>query len=278
MTDIEKKEDENIGSFYMGRNRNEPQPRRLFPPGVLTTVAVLAFAGIVWYAYPRGAEKYSDMDVPVVKADTAPIKAEPVDPGGMEVPHQDSTVFDQLEKNAPSEAEKILPTPEEPVDKDAALKSEMDANPSVDSKLAPNMELDLKAKDGVENLTEKMPASPPAAVTPVKAEEVVPPPAPAAKADETKAPPPVEDKAAGSTYIQLGSYRDTAGAKKDWERIKKNNPDLLGKLTMKTEKVDLPAKGIYYRLQAGKVTADRAKEICAALKKSVSGGCIVVKN
>jgi hypothetical protein len=271
---MDKNEDENIGSFYMGRSRNAPQPRRLFPPGVLTTIAVLAFAGVVWYAYPRGAEKYSDMDVPVVKADTAPVRAEPVDPGGMEVPHQDSTVFEPLEKNPPSEVEKLLPTPEEPVDKDAALKSEADAM------LAPSTELDLQAKD-VKSGMEKMPiVEPPAAMPPVAAEEAVaPPPAPAAKADETKAAPPAEkDKAIGSTYIQLGSYRDTAGAKKDWERIKTKNPDLLGKLTMKTEKVDLPAKGIYYRLQAGKVTAERAQEICAALKKAGSGGCMVVKN
>ncbi|MCE9507084.1 MAG: SPOR domain-containing protein [Alphaproteobacteria bacterium] len=278
MTDTDKKEDENIGSFYMGRSRTSPQPRRLFPPGVLTTIAVLAFAGIVWYAYPRGAEKYSDIDVPVVKADTAPIKAEPVDPGGMEVPHQDSTVFEPLDKNASGEVEKLLPAPEEPVDKDTALKSEADANPPAEAaKLAPSAALDLQAKDAKDGM-EKMPLSEPEIVPPAAVEAAPPAPAPAVKAEETKAAPPVEDKAVGTKYIQLGSFRDAAGAKKDWERIKAKNPDLLGKLTMKTEKVDLPAKGIYYRLQAGKVTEDRAKEICAALKKSVSGGCIVVKN
>jgi hypothetical protein len=124
---------------------------------------------------------------------------------------------------------------------------------------------------------EKMPLSEPEIVPPAAVEAA--PPAPAAKTDEVKAAPLAAEGAAasGTRYIQLGSFRDAVGAKKDWERIKAKNPDLLGNLTMKTEKVDLPVKGVFYRLQAGKVTEDRAKEICAALKKSVSGGCIVVK-
>ncbi len=52
----EKKEDEAIGSFYMGRPRTPPEPKRLLPPGVLTIIALAALGGIVWYAYPRGAE------------------------------------------------------------------------------------------------------------------------------------------------------------------------------------------------------------------------------
>src|SRR5262245_27712097 len=92
--------DENLGSFYMGRTRTSMRPKRVLPQGVLTAVALVVFAGVLWYAYPRGAEKYSDMDVPVVKADTSPVKTVPADPGGMEVRHQDSTVFDPLQKNA----------------------------------------------------------------------------------------------------------------------------------------------------------------------------------
>ena len=48
--------------------------------GPISLAAVLigaALGGIVWYAYPRGAEKYTNVDVPTVKADTAPIKAAP---------------------------------------------------------------------------------------------------------------------------------------------------------------------------------------------------------
>ncbi|MDO3398203.1 hypothetical protein QWJ41_21005, partial [Nocardioides sp. SOB44] len=61
-----RKDDENLGSFYMGRMRPPPEPDRVMPKGVLTIVAVLAFMGIIWYAYPQGQEKYTDVNVPVV--------------------------------------------------------------------------------------------------------------------------------------------------------------------------------------------------------------------
>jgi len=115
MSDMDKKKDDNLGSFYMGRMRSLPQPKRQLPPGLLTAVALFVLVGILWYAYPRGAEKYTSMDVPVVKADTSPIRAQPENPGGIEVLHQDSTAFDSLAKKAPRAVEKLRPASEEPL-------------------------------------------------------------------------------------------------------------------------------------------------------------------
>jgi hypothetical protein len=272
MNDINKKEDENLGSFYMGRSRTPPQPKRYFPQGLLTIVTLLAFAAVIWYAYPRGAEKYADMDVPVVKADTSPVKTEPTDPGGMDVPHQDSTVFDPLEKKASAsgEVEKILPGPEEPMDKTIIIKSEeAPVVPVIEAAPQPKMDLAPQIKDnaGMEKLVPKE-------VEPVKKVEMDPVEAPAKKAPAAKA----ANVSVGNVYVQLGSYREMDGLKKDWERIKKKYPDQLGNLTLKAQKVDLAAKGIYYRLQAGKLTEAQAREICAVLKESIPGGCILVKN
>lgn len=267
MSDMDQKNDDNIGSFYMGRTRTPPAPKRKLPTGLLTGVALFALAAVIWYAYPRGAEKYTDIDVPVVKADTAPIKAEPTEPGGMEVPHQDSTVFDPLEKKSGDEVEKLLPTPEEPMDKSQAIQTTESDKPEVTAKMAPKMDLDLEMKDaksGTEKVVAKAPVSAPAAEA-----------APKKEVKKTESKPAAT--AEGALYIQLGSYRDTAGAKKDWERLQKKFPALLGKLSMKTEKTDIPGKGIYYRLQAGKVMETRAKEICTELKAANAGGCIVVK-
>src|SRR5262249_24589967 len=105
-------------SFYMGRMRPPPEPDRMLPKGALTGIAVLAFIGIIWYAYPQGAEKYTDVNVPIVTADTAPYKSAPVDPGGMEVRHQDSTVFETLDKKTTSKKpEKVTSKTETPLDK-----------------------------------------------------------------------------------------------------------------------------------------------------------------
>jgi hypothetical protein len=269
--------DENIGSFYMGRTRQAPEPKRMFPPGLLTIAAVAVLGGIIWYAYPRGAEKYASVDIPVVKADTSPIKAEPIDPGGMEVRHQDSTVFDPLEKKAGTEVEKLQPKPEEPLDKAEVIKDITAVAPQMASK---DMDLQMKeAGDSPEKTAaktdEKVAEVKPAAVKAVEAEKHAVVPAAMAAAKET---PKVKIIApAGHSYIQLGAYRDTAGAKKDWEKLGKKYPDLLGSLTMKTQKVNVPGKGLFYRLQAGKVTEVAAKDICDTIRKSHTGGCILVK-
>jgi hypothetical protein len=78
-------------------------------------------------------------------------------------------------------------------------------------------------------------------------------------------------------YIQLGSYRNTAGASEDWNRLKKKHPGLLGSLEMRTQRVDLGSKGVFNRLQAGTVSETKAKEICETLKSSNPGGCMVVR-
>lgn len=261
------KEDENIGSFYMGRTRPAVPPTRTLPRGMLlTTVAFFIFAGIIWFAYPNADEKYNDADIPVIKADTSPIKIEPIDPGGMEVPHQDSTVFEPLEKNAGTEVERLMPMQEEPINKDVEIKA-AEAVPPV---TVPAPETTVAA-----------PEAPPAptAATPLAIEEEKP-----AIKEEPKAEVKTETKPAakptattGNVSIQLSSFRDVEAAKKDWQRLTKKHPDLFAGMEMKTERADIAGKGIYYRLQAGKVDAARAKEICAALKAAKSAGCIIVK-
>lgn len=277
----ENNKDENIGSFYMGRRPPE-MPERVLPKGGLTIVALLAFAAIIWYAYPEGEEKYASMDVPVVMAQKDAYKFTPDDPGGMEVRHQDSTVFDPLEKKPSKTVEKLMPTPEEPVDKAEVLKADATA------KLESNLDMQMEKLDtGAEKFVAKTEAvtKTETAKTVDVVKPVAKPAKPAAQTAETK---PAEKPASLSAatqaasdgkmvYIQLGSYRNTAGASEDWGRLKKKHPALLGSLEMRTERVDLGSKGVFNRLQAGKVSEAKAKEICETLKSSNPGGCMVVR-
>ena len=55
-------------------------------------------------------------DIPVIRADIAPIKVRPADPGGMDVPDRDKLVYNRLNgEGAGSEVEHLLPPPEEPM-------------------------------------------------------------------------------------------------------------------------------------------------------------------
>jgi len=273
--------DENIGSFYIGRRPPET-PERVLPKGGLTIVALLVFAAIIWYAYPEGEEKYANMDVPVVLAQKDAYKFTPDDPGGMEVRHQDSTVFDPLEKKSTKTVEKLMPTPEEPVNKAEVLKAE--ATAKLDSKLDMQIE---KLDTGAEKIVARTEAAK------IQTAEAVTKPVAKPVAEKTAAAKPAEKKTAenpatlaaaaraetnGKTvYIQLGSYRNTQGASEDWNRLKKKHPALLGSLEMRTQRVDLGSKGVFNRLQAGKVSEAKAQEICETLKSSNPGGCIVVR-
>ena len=102
-------------------------------------------------------------------------------------------------------------------------------------------------------------------------------PAPAA-ALVAAIPAPVLKAPAGKGYrVQLAAVRSEDGAQREWARLKKKNPVLLGGMTLNVVRADLGSKGIYYRLRAGPI-ADRAqaKKLCQDLaKKKV--GCLVIR-
>jgi len=279
MNEDQKPQDENIGSFYVGR-RPPPAPERVLPKGGLSIVALIAFAAIVWYAYPTAQEAQEATDLPVVLAEKTAYKFAPDDPGGMKVPHQDSTVFDPLDKKDTKRVERLLPGTEEPVDKETAIKTG-------DAKSVPAT-AQMK-KIGIE--TEKVITAAPAATNTETIKPVQKPAVKTAVADtDAKKQPPAEPAkpavqasapaaaaSGGVVYIQLGSYRNTEGAATDWKKLQQKHPDLLKGLDMRTQRVDLGDKGIFNRLQAGKVSEARAKEICDVLKSANPGGCMVVR-
>lgn len=294
--DYNEKDNDNLGSFYMGRTRIRPnRPKRQLPPGILTALVLVVFLGVIWYAYPSKEDKYTDMNVPVVEADASSTKEAPTDPRGMEVRHQDSTIFetientsknkdsavektsankesvveDILDESADAKVEKLLPKEEEPMDKKVILESKGVINGfAQDPRTAP----DNKVVDSVvlmDSPADKEKAS--------EAKEEKPDVKDVKKAVEKAEPKSVIPDSAKDTVIQLGSYREKVDAEKDWMRLQKKFPELLSKLNKNIIQVDLKAKGIYNRLQAGKVTKEQAKNICAQISAQKPGGCIIVK-
>ncbi len=88
-------------------------PRGGVRSGIALVAALAVFAGIPWYAYDWGMGQLETVDLPVIVADTTPIKSRPEDPGGIEVPNQDVTVLnDPVPDPAKPQAERLLPPPE----------------------------------------------------------------------------------------------------------------------------------------------------------------------
>lgn len=77
--------------------------------------ALGGFFGLAWYAYKSG-EGTDDKDVELVKVESEPVKEAPANPGGMQIPNQDKTVYGLINGNKPEKpvVERIVPSAEEP--------------------------------------------------------------------------------------------------------------------------------------------------------------------
>jgi cell division septation protein DedD len=243
------------------RTRAVPGAARRRRPlrATLLVIAVLAAAGGAWWAYHADRPPLSPAAVPVIHSDAAPVKEAPQDRGGMVVPDQDSMLLNHDGKNDPR-VEQLLPAAEPVLPRPAAPE-----NPVPPQMVAP--------------------APPPqvAAPTPPVAPQVTAPSTPAQPAAPsppvaTPAANPSPQVAAGGGYrLQLGALRTEDAAQQEWQRLQRAQPDLLGKLTLTTARVDLGDKGIFYRIQAGPIADPvEAAQSCTALK-SRNVGCILVK-
>jgi sporulation related protein len=71
--------------------------------------------------------------------------------------------------------------------------------------------------------------------------------------------------------------RSEGVAREEWARIKRSNPDLLGRLTAVAIRADLGDKGVYYRIQAGPVgDPATAERLCGELRQRHLP-CIIVR-
>jgi len=147
-------------------------------------VGVTLLAGGVWIGFGDkiitmfGA---SDGDVPVITADPAPIKVRPENPGGMQVPNQGRLVYGVVDGSAAQpRVERLLPSPEKPMEVDQVLKRSVPETTEVVTGTAPRGTADTMAPRSL--MPESAPAAKPLAVVP-SAQDVAklqpPPPAPA---------------------------------------------------------------------------------------------------
>ena len=267
------------------------------------TLAVAAFAGVVWYAYDQGRRIGSETAAPLIKAGTEPTKVRPASPGGMEVPHQDKLVLDDLgsgrgAENGQNRVERLLPPPEtplpppEPLNIPASNAAEAPAptptpSASVETPPAPQTGSTATAaippaKKPEETTSKALVPPPPPAVPPAKAEESAPAPKVAAPVAPKPAPEPApapapapKAVASGGFNIQIAALRTEDAAEKEWKRVQAGNSSLLSGLSPTYQRVTT-SNGVFFRVQGGPLTESAARDACAALKAK-GQACLVVK-
>jgi cell division septation protein DedD len=209
----------------------------------LAALAVIGAAGGIVAGHRALTRIALPAEVPVIHADTEPTRKRPDNPGGLQIPGQGTQVLDG--GHGDSKIEQLLPPPETPLPRPAP------AEPVV--------------------ATPSPPAALPAASVPaVAAAPAVPgAPPPAAKpAPAAVVTPPAVVATAKAYRLQLGAVRTPANAKDEFERLKRLNGDVLGKLGYTAERIDLGDRGIFYRIQAGPLAdAALAERDCKTLNR-----------
>ncbi len=270
--------------------------------GVAIVAALSLFVGVLWYGYNWGIEQLSTTRIPMIVADTTPLKSRPESPGGIEVLNQDVAVLnDSAPDPGKPQAERLLPPPEVPQMAQSEAPPTMSVA-EVENLLGPPLETAAGAFEKVVAAEQDQPPAAPkiaaaslpeATAAPAlpepKTEAMLAPEPPAALPVVPPAAPPVATsepapqvaalpKAQSGNYVvQLASLRSKDGAAPAWARMKSAHPALLGDRELAIQRVDLGDRGIFFRVQAG-FFADRAgaRELCTALKAR-GQDCLVAK-
>jgi hypothetical protein len=274
--------------------------------------ALVAFGGIVWYAYDQGRKTGSEETAPLIRADTAPVRVRPEKPGGLDVPHQDKLIFEKLTDGASKDArpvERLLPRPEQPAPPPAPAAAPVLAPapeavpparkpttvaqapapkspPTVGVKTAP------KRANAPRRLLPPAPSGsaaviPPAPKADSKPRAVVknPPPKVASK-PKPKSPPKTEAKSAsgavvrpvpgGRFRVQIAAFKNEAAARAAWQKAQGANKSELGALGLTIERINIAGKGTFHRVQGGPLDEARARQVCRVLDTRKQA-CIVVR-
>ncbi len=281
----------------------EPTPRRRLLPAALAVIALLSFGSIAWYVYEVEFAGNMNQAIPLIQADAGPIKTRPASPGGIEVPHQDQLVLNQLAPDPDKpQVERLLPPPEVPKPPAAAAPPPVVGAPELAPPDAPGSlaaesqsgetqaQTDIAANGAGEGAPsaevqtglapaagpEPKIAEPPQAAAAVPEPKIAePPPAPPAAAPAPS--PPAQTAALQSGYmVQLASLKNKDLVGGEWLRLQQAFPSLLSGKKLVIQAADLGDRGTFHRVRAGYFPDQASAAAACAAFKAKDQACIVV--
>mgnify|MGYP001545229155 CR=1 FL=1 len=234
---------------------------------VIALLVLASFAGVVWLAYSQGVARGRGDAPQIIAAEPGPVKTAPTP--NDRAPQSQIRGLKIYENPAPDDDQ----VPEEPSSQAASPNVAPSANPagSIAAKPVPavnkpaaaaSMPAPRKPVAAARHADERPAAvaAKPAEKSSVVETSSLPPPASAAK--------PV---AAGAFMLQIGAYKSEAEANAAWSTYKGKHSAVLGGQGHDTQKVDLGAKGTWYRLRVGPF-GSRADATAACGKLKADGG------
>jgi len=269
--------------------------------GFIGTLAGIILAAIVgWLVLAPRFSNTGPEDIPVIRRPITPAKIQPNEPGGLEIPDQDKSVYNLVEKKETSaaEIESLLPLPETPKMPEIAPEPEVATAPEIQQDdlteaaekpavAASEEKLPVKKLDELieevqttEQQKIKIPPKPaeikvePKTVTAEPPAPVAKQEQPAPKAEATKpAAAPTKAVPAGTWQIQLMASSNKGAIENSWKTLS-GKFSALKNLPHEIESVKSGSNTIY-RLKAGAFeNREAADKICTQIKKN-GGSCLV---
>ena len=198
--------------------------------------------------------------VPVIEADSRPIRVKPDNPGGMQVAGADEQ----------DGAEKMAPAPETPAPQAlrAQMQQSMSAAPAAIGAPAAAPPAAVPAVGAAPGAS-PLPDTPtrPLAIARAPASSAPIPTAPAQAALSAKS-------ASGGALVQLAAVDSETAAQAEWQRLTKKMPDLLGDRRPTIQKAERDGKSIWRIRTGGFADIAEATGFCAKLRAK-GGGCTI---
>jgi len=219
-------------------------------------LAILILAGS--YVYYKKDKQVINAKIPLIKASYKEFKEKPYNPGGMVVDNMDKTIYDNFShKPIAHNQEKLLPSPEEPIDRNKffSTKETSPEKTSLDKKPAPTEAKKNIIKDAKE------------------APQVV------NKALNRALIPSIQkNKTIEKGYmLQLAAFKSHKVALVASDEIKKKYTKLIKSYKINIDKKDIEYNKQFYRLQIGPIESEsEARLLCKKLKNE-GQDCMVIK-
>ena len=260
--------------------------------------ALVAFAGVVWYAYNTGIREGSEFAAPVLKP-KGPSKTAPQSPGGENVPHRNKKVYSLIDKSPiSSSVERFAPPPENPLPHPSTNASFDDPPalpaPSLKAPSAPPTAMNPPPPSITvkRRIAERVPVAP---ITPKTETPKTPAPI-ATTVTENTAPTPTKLKPApkpvvplktqvatvlklstGAYLIQIASLKSAESARRAWDQYLKRHKGLFVGLKLFVRTKSIKGRGVFHRVQVGPFANQaQARAKCTVLRTNKIP-CLVIR-
>jgi len=241
----------------------------------------------------------SEKEIPVIRRPQTAIRIQPNEPGGMDIPNQDKTVYNIIEKKDDNGIENLLPPPEAPklpvitAQEEAPVESEPQVIPEAEKIIQQAENAGMTTQEIIKQAETQTAAAPkeeikiveeikitevkPVEVKPVEAAKPEPKPTPKVESKPAAEPAPkkVAPAVVGNWQIQLMSSPNKPAVEK--AQIDLGKKYKISHLPFEIEAAVLDQNKTFYRLKVGAYkTRAEADKLCNDIK-ALGGTCIVKK-